>query len=80
MSIAEQIRSFIKSHFHVEVSPTDSLLDSGLVDSVGIFELVSFLEEQFGVRVADEDIVPEHFETVSHIESFLQRMRGASTV
>lgn len=76
MTVAQQIQAFIKSQFQADIAPTDSLLDSGLVDSVGIFELVGFLEAQYGLKVADEEIVPENFETVSHVETFVERQRG----
>lgn len=79
MSVIEQVQSFVHANFQKKVSPSDSLLDSGLIDSVGIFELVSFLEESVGVKVADEDIVPENFETIASIDALVTRLRGAGT-
>lgn len=51
------------------------LLDSGLIDSTGIIELVTFLESEFGIKVADEEIVPENFETISRIMAFIATKR-----
>lgn len=57
------------------ITPDTSLLDSGLVDSTGIIEVVSFLEAEFGITIADEDIVPENFENVRRIAAFVESKR-----
>ena len=49
-----------------------SLIDNGVIDSLGIFQLVSFLETSYGVRVRDEEIVLENFKTIDAIEEFLE--------
>ena len=59
------------------IAAETSLLDSGLIDSTGIIEVVSFLESEFGIRVSDEDIVPEHFETVRRIAAFVASKRAS---
>lgn len=74
MNISEQVQGFLKKRFQKDVSPSDSLLDSGLIDSVGIFELVTFLEERFGVQIPDEEIVPEHFETIENLNALVARL------
>ncbi|MGH9185760.1 MAG: acyl carrier protein [Acidimicrobiales bacterium] len=43
------------------------LIDNDVVDSLGIFEIVAFLESRYGVEVDDEDLVPENFETIAAI-------------
>jgi acyl carrier protein len=48
-----------------------SLIDNGVIDSLGIFQLVSFLEQSYGVRVRDEEIVLENFRSINAIEEFL---------
>jgi acyl carrier protein len=79
MSTAEKITSFIEKmsldEGGTEVTTETSLLDSGLIDSTGILELVSFLESEFGIRVEDEEIVPENFETVTRIAAFVDSKR-----
>ena len=58
-------------------SSDDSLLESGLIDSAGIFSLVALLESEFNITVPDEDIVPEHFETVKSVAAYVEsRQRG----
>jgi len=57
--------------------PDEPLLGSGIVDSLGIMRLVSFIEERFGVVVPEEDLIPEHFQTVQHLAALVQRLQGA---
>lgn len=78
MTVIEQVQSFVHTRFRQQVSPTDSLLDAGVIDSVGIFELVSYLEGQFGVKVADDEIVPDNFETVERIAALVERLRRSA--
>ncbi len=76
MASTDQIRAYIETKFGKPVGVDDSLLDSGLLDSIGIFEMVTFLEETFGVKVDDEAIVPEHFETIALIATFVDTLRA----
>jgi acyl carrier protein len=50
-----------------------SLLETGIVDSIGILEIVTFLEQEFAVRVEDDDLVPENLGTIANITSFVTR-------
>lgn len=59
-----------------------SLLRSGILDSLSLLKLVLFLEKQFSITVAPEDLIPEYFETVEAICMYLQthhRLQGAQT-
>jgi len=78
MATAEQIRSYIERTHGKTVGNDDSLLDSGILDSVAIFELVSFLEDTFGIKIDDESIIPENFETVTLVAAFVDRKRAAA--
>lgn len=78
MAAIDQIRDYVTRTFGKSVGPDDSLLDSGLVDSTGIFELVSFLEHEFAIKVDDEEIVPEHFETSALVAAFVLRKRAGN--
>lgn len=51
------------------------LLESGILDSLSVLKLVLFLEEQFGVVVAPEDLIPENFETVDAICAYLSALQ-----
>ena len=52
-------------------APDESLFDSGTLDSFTLPDLVTGLEEQFGVTIPDADLVPERFDTIAKIEAYL---------
>lgn len=51
----------------------DSFLNKGILDSTGILEVIYFLEDEFGIKIADEEMVPENLDSVKNIVDFLQR-------
>jgi acyl carrier protein len=53
------------------IGPDDDLLAGGIIDSLGVTQLVAFLEERHGIRVGDADLTPENFRTLSAIEAFV---------
>ena len=69
------VQKFLRKNGSTSISSEESLLDTGLIDSLGIFQLVTFLEQQFNIEVTDEDIVPENFETIDSIVSFINTKR-----
>lgn len=58
------------------LGPDDSLLQRGLLDSMSILKTVTFCEEQFGVTIPDEDVLPDHFESVRAIAKLVERVRA----
>jgi acyl carrier protein len=76
-----QIRQFILKQFPLsrkrELKNSDALLESGIVDSQGVLEIVGFLEQQFSVSVADDELIPENFESVSSIVTFVATKAAA---
>lgn len=82
MSLHDELRRFIVSellfdHDAVAVDDDTDLLGLGLVDSLGLARLVAHLEEEVGVTVADDDLVPENFATLARLLAFVERKRGA---
>ncbi len=79
MSSQVRVKAFVDDTFGKSagkvVGESESLLDSGLIDSTGIYELVSFVESEFDVRVNDEEIVPENFESIESIARFVDAKR-----
>lgn len=78
MGIEREVREFIGENFitdqDVRRLPGDaSLTRSGILDSMGVLELVMFLEERFGITVPDEDTVPENLDTIDNIVAYLHR-------
>jgi acyl carrier protein len=75
--IVAKVKDYIEKNFVYDQETTlkvdESLLDSGLVDSTGILEVVSFIEETFGVSIEDEEMVPDNLDSVTKISSFIAR-------
>lgn len=75
--IQEQIRKFITSNFYVadpsSLQDSDSLLDSGVIDSTGVLEIIAFIEEDFAMTVEDAEMLPENLDSIAHIAAFVSR-------
>lgn len=74
--IEQDVRQFIADNFILEGDPESlpgavSLTQSGVLDSMGVLELVMFIEERFGVTVPDEDTTPENLDTVDRIVHYV---------
>ncbi len=65
-------QELIGNRGQISLSPSDNLLMSGLIDSMGIMKLITFIEEKLGIRVPPEDMVIEHFMSVDAITSYLE--------
>lgn len=53
-----------------------SLIGSGILDSLAFLQLVGFLEEQFGITADDDELVPENFDTITRIKAFIEGKMG----
>lgn len=58
--------------------PDDNLLDSGILDSLGIMKLLEYLERTFSIKIDEEDLLPEHFESINAITFLLQKYQGGT--
>lgn len=80
MEVGAVIRQFIIENFIFEENSSlngeTSFLESGIIDSTGILELVSFLEENFGISVADEELVPENLDSIANVVAYLGRKKA----
>lgn len=81
--LRDQLATFIRQNLlhdaSQSVGPDDSLIDSGIVNSMGLLRLVTFIEQQTGVRLPDTMITPDNFETIGAIEAAVERARGKAT-
>jgi acyl carrier protein len=50
-----------------------SFLEEGIIDSTGVLELITFLEEEFGIKVEDEELIPENLDSLNNVNAFLQK-------
>ena len=82
MSIEQQVREYIVQNLlfssdNATLSNDDSLLEKGIIDSTGVLELIFFLEQQFGIKVHDAELIPENFDSLNNIVQFVQRKQTA---
>ena len=82
LTVDERVRKFIVENFYV-TDPSDladdvSLINSGLVDSTGMLEVIAFLEAEFGIRIGDQEMIPSNLETVRRITAFVERKRSTT--
>ncbi len=77
MEHKQAIREFIVENFLFGdgngLKDDTSFLEDGIVDSTGILELVTFLEEEFSIAVEDEELVPENLDSINNVTNFLER-------
>jgi acyl carrier protein len=83
VSIAAEIEQFIVTEIAPgrgieSIAPERNLLAEGLVDSLGIVELIAFLEGKYAIKIGDDDIDPENFGSIDSIVSFVQSKEARS--
>ena len=86
MSTLEKLRKYILETYlfttdESALANDDSFLDTGIIDSTGILELVLFLEREFGLTTDDEEMLPENLGSIDNLVSFIEHKnlkRGVS--
>lgn len=79
MRLQDQLKQFIMDNFFVdEIGEDDSFLDGGVIDSLGVMQLVAFIESVLGGKIPDTDLVPENFDSIARIVAYVERMRRAA--
>jgi len=69
------IEELLVGDSRTKIDPDQSLVSSGVIDSLALLRLIAFLEEKFGVVVGDDEVVPENFETINVIKAFVENKR-----
>ena len=80
MDIRQAIHDYLVRELAAEresFAPDENLLAQGIIDSMGILNLATFLESQFGIETTDDDLVPENFETLEALRAFVERKQQA---
>jgi acyl carrier protein len=82
MEIKPQIRNYIAQNIlfsdnGFKYDDDASFLEEGIVDSLGIMELVLFIEERFGLSVDDRDLTPDNFDSVNKMANYIQNRLAA---
>ena len=74
--IKPKIKTFIFQKFPLarrqQLKDGDPLLESGILDSLGVLDLVHFAEQEFSIQIADEELTPENFQSVNCITNFVR--------
>ena len=78
--LRQRIQKFILENYLFSTDPTalgydDSLLGRGIIDSTGMLEIIMFIEEQLGVAVKDEEMIPDNLDSVNRIAAFVESRR-----
>lgn len=75
----DKIREFLKSQQPAdetaEFSDTDSLLEAGVIDSMTMVDLIAFLEQEYGITIDEDDMVPENFDSLAAITAYVESKR-----
>jgi acyl carrier protein len=78
MNIKENVEAYLLGDIAVgrekkSLTSDEDLLEQGIIDSLGIMKLILHLEKAFGIKVNDDDVVPENFQNLNSIVSFIER-------
>jgi acyl carrier protein len=83
-AVAARIRDYLSRDFlfsddGFHYDDDASFLELGIIDSFGVAELLHFVEDEFGISVADDELVPDNFDSVSKLSAYIIRKRGDSS-
>jgi len=77
--VRKRLREFVAKNFYLadpdSFDDKTSFLDRGIIDSTGVLELVTFVENEYAFAVADEDMVPANFDSIDALVAFVGRKR-----
>jgi acyl carrier protein len=75
--ILETIKAYVVENFlfgdDTRICPETDFLENGILDSTGVLELVGFLEEKFGIRVEDDELVPDNMNSIEKVTLYISR-------
>jgi len=84
MNVQNQIRDYIKENILFgdgeKLDENVSFQESGILDSTGFLELITFVEQEFGVDIADDELVPENFDTLKKMSTFVEQKLASKAV
>ncbi|GAA2844889.1 acyl carrier protein [Aminobacter aminovorans] len=83
--VKDTVKAFIIDNFlfgdtSYALADDVSLIESGVIDSTGVLELVTYIEDQFGLEMADSDIVPANLDSLVRIAAFIEAKRAAQPI
>lgn len=80
-AVRAAVREFVVNNFLFgangdSFTDQDSFLNKGIMDSTGILELIEFLEERYGIKIEDEEMLPENLDSLDNVSAFVTRKAG----
>ena len=79
LKVREFVLDYARGRGTTEVADDESLLKSNVIDSLGVFRMIAFLEENFPITIEDTDMVPENFQSIVSVEIFVNGKMGVSS-
>jgi len=81
-NVKKQLRDYIVENFlfgdtETEFSDTDSFMEKGILDSTGILDVILYLEENFNMKVEDDELIPDNLDSVDNLTAFIERKKAA---
>jgi acyl carrier protein len=81
--IEEDLRRFLADNFPLtanghSLAGDDSLLEAGVIDSVGVLELIEFIESRYGIQIPDNEVLPENLDSIDAIARYVATKRGST--
>ncbi len=82
IDVKARVRRFVEENFLMsdsaaQIEDGHSFLEHHVMDSTGFLELIAFLEEDFGVKIEDDEMLPENLDSLNNIEAFMRRKTSA---
>lgn len=79
--IKSEIKAYIIENFlfgdtETVIEDDDSFMESGILDSTGILELITFIEERYDIKLDDEELLPENLDSLNNLEAFINRKKN----
>ena len=68
------LTNLVKESEHKNLADSDNLIMEGIIDSLGLMKLITYLEEKFLIKLDDEDLTPDNFESIEIISSFIGKL------
>jgi len=84
-AIKKQVRAYMLDNFIMggnadDLKDGDSFMERHIIDSTGFIELITFLEQSFGIRIEDEEMIPENLDSLNSIEQFIShKLKAVAT-
>ena len=78
MTVSDKLRDYVTENFlfgntDYNLNNNDSFIEKGIIDSTGVLELVTYVEENFNLRIADEEIVPDNLDSIAKLTTFIKK-------